>query len=358
MEDRGLLFIPDISGFTRFVTDTEISHSRLIIQELLEILINSNTMGLQISEIEGDAILFYRFGDKPDMKELYRQVEKMFQDFHRYLIAYEAHRFCQCKACRAAIELTLKVVTHYGEFTQYHVKEFRKLLGKDVIVAHQLLKNDIEQHEYWLVTDNAFDRTELRDAVSLLEWKSSEKRTESGGIGFQYALLGPLKPDRSAESFPVMDMERKGKELRLTRDYDVHIITLFHATGDFRYRKQWEVGVTAVEELNHYLPRTGMKCRKIFDDRSEVVFISAFSFHPGRIQFSEINEARTEMICFTLETRTPARTSLTLEFYIRDGFLRRLLFRWFKKKKAVEKWERSLQNLQQVLQDIHVAVEY
>ena len=36
MENKGLLFIPDISGFTRFVNETEIDHSRLIIQELLE----------------------------------------------------------------------------------------------------------------------------------------------------------------------------------------------------------------------------------------------------------------------------------------------------------------------------------
>ena len=55
MENKGLLFIPDISGFTQFVNETEIDHSRLIIQELLEILINANEIGLEISEIEGDA---------------------------------------------------------------------------------------------------------------------------------------------------------------------------------------------------------------------------------------------------------------------------------------------------------------
>ena len=58
METKGLIFIPDISGFTRFVNETEIEHSRLIIQELLETLISANSIGLEISEIEGDAILF------------------------------------------------------------------------------------------------------------------------------------------------------------------------------------------------------------------------------------------------------------------------------------------------------------
>ena len=129
MENRGLLFIPDISGFTRFVTETEIGHSRLIIQELLEILINSNEIGLEVSEIEGDAILFYKFGDSPDMPTLYKQVERMFCDFHRHLGVYDVRKFCQCKACLSAVDLTLKVITHYGEFTGYNVKNFSKLIG-------------------------------------------------------------------------------------------------------------------------------------------------------------------------------------------------------------------------------------
>jgi len=36
MENKGLLFIPDISGFTRFVNEIGIERSRHIIQQLLE----------------------------------------------------------------------------------------------------------------------------------------------------------------------------------------------------------------------------------------------------------------------------------------------------------------------------------
>src|ERR1044071_992466 len=167
MENKGRLFIPAISGFTRFVNETEIEHSRFIIQELLEILINANQIGLEVSEIEGDAILFYKFGECPAFEELYRQVEKMFCEFHKNLIAYDHRRFCYCKACTSAISLTLKVITHYGEFTGYNVKNFNKLIGRDIIVAHQLLKNDIEQHEYWLVTKNLVNDEQPKD---LAEW--------------------------------------------------------------------------------------------------------------------------------------------------------------------------------------------
>ncbi|HKH62865.1 MAG TPA: DUF2652 domain-containing protein, partial [Flavitalea sp.] len=69
MDNSGLIFIPDISGFTSFVNNTEIEHSRFIIEELLETIINSNQLGLNISEIEGDAVLFYKFGDPPKVQE-------------------------------------------------------------------------------------------------------------------------------------------------------------------------------------------------------------------------------------------------------------------------------------------------
>ena len=58
MDNKGLIFIPDINEFTNFVTNTEIEHSR---QELLEILIDSNSLGLEISEVEGDAILIREY---------------------------------------------------------------------------------------------------------------------------------------------------------------------------------------------------------------------------------------------------------------------------------------------------------
>jgi hypothetical protein len=65
MNTKGLIFIPDISGFTRFVNEVEIDHSRHIIQELLEVIINSNKIGLEVSEIEGDAILFINMAIAP-----------------------------------------------------------------------------------------------------------------------------------------------------------------------------------------------------------------------------------------------------------------------------------------------------
>src|SRR4026208_1952920 len=193
MENRGLLFIPDISGFSKFVNEVEIQHSQFIIQQLLEVLINANDSDLEISEIEGDAILFYKFGQPVELNSLYKQVEKMFRAFHQYLISYDNRKICQCKACISAVDLTLKVITHYGEFTPLSVGQFNKLIGKDVIVAHQLLKNEIPQHEYWLGTNDLLQNQPPAEFAQWMKWNSGSKQTDNGQITFYYAQLGPLK---------------------------------------------------------------------------------------------------------------------------------------------------------------------
>ena len=193
MDNRGLIFIPDISGFTRFVNEVEISHSRFIIQQLLEALIEANDSGLEISEIEGDAILFYKLGESPDLDTTYRQVERMFLSFHKHLELYESRRTCHCNACLSAMHLTLKVITHYGEFTEYKIKDFLHLIGKDIIIAHQLLKNDIPQHEYWLITDNLSGGKPPEQFTPLISWNQGTKQIDKDEINFHFARLSHLK---------------------------------------------------------------------------------------------------------------------------------------------------------------------
>jgi len=193
MKNSGLIFIPDISGFTQFVNSVELKHSQHIIQELLEIILDANQMELNVSEVEGDAILFYKLGESPDLDVTYKQVEKMFLSFHKQLELYESRRVCHCKACISAIHLSLKIISHYGEFTEYRIKNFFKLIGKDVIVAHQLLKNDIPQHEYWLITNNLSGGKLPGKFTPLIEWNHGTKRVNENEISFHFAQLSHLK---------------------------------------------------------------------------------------------------------------------------------------------------------------------
>jgi len=357
MDNKGLLFIPDISGFTRFVSETEIDHSKMIIQELLELLINANKINLEISEIEGDAILFYKFGNCPDLKDVYQQVENMFCEFHKHLASYELRRFCQCKACLSAVDLTLKVITHYGEFTGYNVKNFNKLIGKDVIVAHQLLKNDIEHHEYWLVTKNLLENNQLNFSNGIT-WNASAKKTESGEIPFHYTGLSHLKENIPPPVPLQFDLSKKLKVGSASHVYDTHIIQLFHASGNPNYRNRWQDGVQKVEEQNHFLPRVGMKYRFTLENGTATYFASSFLFQPEHIEFSETDENSGTILYFTIEKIDDEKTKLTIDQYAKKNFFSRLSYNSEKRKKIEASLNKSLNSLEKLVSELNVPAEY
>jgi hypothetical protein len=355
MQNKGLIFIPDISGFTRFISETEIEHSRMIIQELLEIIIDSNKMGLQISEIEGDAVLFYRFGEPPVLQEVYKQVQEMFVAFHQSLIGYNNQKYCQCKACLSVVNLSLKVITHYGEFSTYQVKNFSKLIGKDIIVAHQLLKNDIDNHEYWLVTKNLLEQNKP-DSLSAMKWTQSEKATENGVVSFQYTHLGNLKNQIPHLSIPRLTIHEKVKIFSFTEEYDTDIITLFHASGDFSYREKWWEGIKGVKKIDHMLPRIGMKCTFIHDEGEVVTFASSYSFTSEHIEFSETDEKKTRSTYYTLDKISEQKTRLTLDFYLRKNPTTQFLFSLTQKRKMKDTFRNSMRNLHELIKEIKLPV--
>ncbi len=250
------------------------------------------------------------------------------------------------------MRLTLKVITHYGEFTGYNVKQFSKLIGKDIIVAHQLLKNDIPQHEYWLVTDGLLNNDAPADFKQWMTWNSSTKKTDTGDIPFHYTQLSQLKNELEPEEFPHLDVASKIKAISFTKEYDTDIITLFHATGDFNYRSRWQQGVKAVEEVNHFLPRVGMRCRCVLDNGQSIIYASSYTYHPDRIEFSETEEKEKSTTNYTLEKITDDKTRLTVDFYMQKNIAKQILFNLSRKKKMEEMFEKSLQNLEGLVKEI------
>ncbi len=194
---NGLIFIPDISGFTKFVNDTEIEHSQHIISELLEVIIDANMINLQVSEIEGDAVLFYRFGNAPTAYDIAEQSKQMFIEFHKYLQIIERDRVCHCGACSTASQLTIKMLVHFGEVRISDIKGHKKLIGKTVIVAHRLLKNDISGDEYLLMTEEYFSKLQVGESESQFNWdavhKTSTDYEHLGELTYYYILLSDLR---------------------------------------------------------------------------------------------------------------------------------------------------------------------
>ena len=160
MENLTTIFFPDISGFTDFVNNTEIEHGQRIIAALLEEIIKSNHQDFVVSEIEGDSILFYKNDKSLNTGELLELSVKVYKGFHRRREEIDNSTHCSCGACSSVNKLTLKFIIHTGEVKSIKIFEFEKLYGLDVIIAHRLLKNDINSNEYILVTNNPINNFE------------------------------------------------------------------------------------------------------------------------------------------------------------------------------------------------------
>ncbi|WP_282635468.1 DUF2652 domain-containing protein [Sphingobacterium thalpophilum] len=147
---NGIIIIPDISGYTRFVHNVDQTTGRIITYELLSAIISNNELSLNVSEIEGDAVLFYRYGYQPILEELVNQFERMLNSFNKKVEEISLRM-------GKGLSLSLKMIVHYGSFSEYNINGFTKLYGETVIEAHRLLKNSINSDCYLLITDKLFD---------------------------------------------------------------------------------------------------------------------------------------------------------------------------------------------------------
>jgi len=147
---EGALVLADISGYSAFVQQTEVDHSWSILHELLDTVVRSLQGRMDVSQVEGDAILFITGLSTPDV---IKALEGTFVAFHRRLRDMQAVTTCPCNACARISVLKLKFVVHHGKFSRQRLGNVEQLHGADVIVPHRLLKNKVPSKEYLLVTD-------------------------------------------------------------------------------------------------------------------------------------------------------------------------------------------------------------
>ena len=190
------ILIPDISGYTRFLTKTELSHSTHIVNELLQVIADTVQPKFTLTEIEGDALLTYAEG-RVSQKEIEEICSEAFKNFNYFLKVIERDSVCRCGACNNASHLKLKFIVHYGKFEEVKIAQFTKLSGPDMIIAHRLMKNAIPSKEYILATNDY----KVDAKGSAFDWLSGVDSYEAiGEVPYQYAIIDHLKEE-------VMDLE-------------------------------------------------------------------------------------------------------------------------------------------------------
>ena len=247
-ETLATILIPDISGFTEFITNTDVEHGAHAINILIDAIVQEVGDEYDVSEIEGDAVLLIKKGPAPSQEELENICLRIFNAFHFRRKFMQQHNICPCGACQAIINLTLKFVAHHGPVAEITVGRFVKQSGPAMIVAHRLLKNSIDNHEYLLVTEKLLQQvTNSSDPVEM-EWvHSSEEYPSIGTVDYHFALLNQArkKVPQPPEPQPYVYSDTNiSQELSIQADFHDVYMTIWDVAG----RVIWISGLLKVEQ--------------------------------------------------------------------------------------------------------------
>lgn len=166
MAQKGYFILTDISGYTEFLTKSELDHAQDALQNLFDVQLAHIKHPFVISGFRGDAIFLY----VPDTnicepQTILEALENLFFVFADTLRQMINNTTCTCRACQNMSRLDLKMVIHHGEYVLQKLADREELLGADVIVPHRMLKNNvIEQtgiESYALFSDAAVAASNL-----------------------------------------------------------------------------------------------------------------------------------------------------------------------------------------------------
>lgn len=277
--ERGHLVLADISGYTAFVAETELEHSREILNELLETIVRSMAEHLRIGQIEGDAI--FGLGEKlaPDPVAW---LEGTFFKFHRHLNRIKEITTCPCRACQNVGVLTLKFVCHWGEYLPQTFMGKETFVGNAVNAVHRLLKNKVPSREYLLATSDALDH--FPPGVRELMQRHREEY-DLGAVDCAYLDLSHLRGDPRAHD-EVKQVDEKTAQIEIETVASAPKDAVWSVLTDPTRRQKW-MQVQRVDYkpgVRHTIVGAEYHC--IHGADASTVFRVAEALEPDRVTIS------------------------------------------------------------------------
>src|SRR5271166_1232824 len=135
--------IADISGYTSFLNGVELDHAQDIIADVMDTVLRALRPPFRLAKFEGDAAFVYAVADKVDGSLLQDAIESAYFAFRKRLRSIKQANSCECQACSLMQSLDVKFVVHHGEFIKQKMAGREELAGRDVILVHRLLKNEV-----------------------------------------------------------------------------------------------------------------------------------------------------------------------------------------------------------------------
>ena len=138
--ETGFLVIADLTGYTAYLSGSEIEHAPQIAGDLLETIVGRLDPPFRLAKFEGDAAFLYVEDGRADGSLLLDAVEASYLAFRRRLRSIDQATSCDCNSCRLAPRLDLKLFVHHGAYVRSRIAGRDELAGSDVILVHRLLK--------------------------------------------------------------------------------------------------------------------------------------------------------------------------------------------------------------------------
>jgi uncharacterized protein YndB with AHSA1/START domain len=138
--ETGFLVLADLTGYTAYLSRSEIEHAPAIAGDLLETTVGRLEPPFRLAKFEGDAAFFFVEDGRADGSLLLDAIEAAYNAFRRRLRSIDQASSCDCQSCRLAPQLDLKLFVHHGTFVRSRIAGRDELAGSDVIVVHRLLK--------------------------------------------------------------------------------------------------------------------------------------------------------------------------------------------------------------------------
>jgi hypothetical protein len=168
MPEKGYLVIADITGYTAYLSQSELDHAEGILTDLLNALLENTKPPLVVSRLEGDAVISYApEGSFKQGQTLVEIIESLYAGFRLTRERVRLNSTPTCQACINIPNLDLKFFVHFGTFKLQHVGTHTELVGPDVNLVHRLLKNTITEKTglsaYAAYTQAAIDALDIAD---------------------------------------------------------------------------------------------------------------------------------------------------------------------------------------------------
>ena len=156
----GYFLIADITGYTQYLSVSELDHAQKTLTALLNLLIKHTKPPLVISRLAGDAVISYGLRASFVHGQTFAEIlEDTYVSFRQQIELMVHNTTCTCNACRNIGALDLKFFVHFGEFGVQKLDAHEELVGSDVNLIHRLLKNRVTEETgfkaYTLYTDAA-----------------------------------------------------------------------------------------------------------------------------------------------------------------------------------------------------------